>query len=199
MTLARVLMIFVVCGVLVLIDLYAWQGLRTAIEGLGPATQKGITWGYWVFTTLTVLTLIYWFFIGPYAVPHNLRVVIINVIAANLITKVFMVLFVLLADVWRAIQWLVMQFNSSPEPDTATAAAEPTKENTITRSSFLAKTGVVVAAMPTVAFGYGIISGAHDYRIRRRTIQLPNLPKSFDGITIAQIAHHTAAQPAQKL
>jgi predicted MPP superfamily phosphohydrolase len=35
---------------------------------------------------------------------------------------------------------------------------------------------------------WGIISGAHDYRIRRKTIFLPNLPKSFDGITIGQVS-----------
>jgi predicted MPP superfamily phosphohydrolase len=35
---------------------------------------------------------------------------------------------------------------------------------------------------------YGIVSGAHDYRIRRKTVFLPNLPKSFDGITIGQIS-----------
>jgi predicted MPP superfamily phosphohydrolase len=35
---------------------------------------------------------------------------------------------------------------------------------------------------------YGIISGAHDYRIKRVTVKLPNLPAAFDGIRIAQLS-----------
>jgi predicted MPP superfamily phosphohydrolase len=35
---------------------------------------------------------------------------------------------------------------------------------------------------------YGIISGAHDYRVRRQVVKLPNLPKAFDGIRIAQLS-----------
>jgi hypothetical protein len=36
--------------------------------------------------------------------------------------------------------------------------------------------------------GYGILSGAHDYRIRRQTVFLPKLPASFDGMRVAQLS-----------
>jgi predicted MPP superfamily phosphohydrolase len=32
------------------------------------------------------------------------------------------------------------------------------------------------------------LSGAHDYRIRKVKLALPNLPKEFEGLTIAQIS-----------
>jgi predicted MPP superfamily phosphohydrolase len=35
---------------------------------------------------------------------------------------------------------------------------------------------------------YGILSGAHDYRVRRLKVALPNLPQAFDGIRIAQLS-----------
>jgi uncharacterized protein len=35
---------------------------------------------------------------------------------------------------------------------------------------------------------YGIISGAHDYRIRRKKIRIPGLPGALDGLRIAQIS-----------
>ena len=50
------------------------------------------------------------------------------------------------------------------------------------------KSAVIAGALPLFSMGYGIISGAHDYRLRKKTIILPNLPKSFDGITIGQIS-----------
>jgi predicted MPP superfamily phosphohydrolase len=35
---------------------------------------------------------------------------------------------------------------------------------------------------------FGILSGAHDYRVRRVKVSLPNLPKSFDGLRIGQVS-----------
>jgi hypothetical protein len=58
----------------------------------------------------------------------------------------------------------------------------------ISRSEFLSKAALVASAVPFTAFTWGVISGAHDYRIRKVAIKLPNLPKSFDGLTIGQIS-----------
>jgi predicted MPP superfamily phosphohydrolase len=35
---------------------------------------------------------------------------------------------------------------------------------------------------------FGIVSGAHDYRIRRQKLRFSNLPSSFDGLKIIQIS-----------
>ncbi len=35
---------------------------------------------------------------------------------------------------------------------------------------------------------YGTISGVYDYRVKHRTLYLPNLPKAFDGIKLGQIS-----------
>ncbi len=43
-------------------------------------------------------------------------------------------------------------------------------------------------ALPAATLGFGIVSGAHDYRIRKRVINFPNLPGAFDGIRIAQLS-----------
>jgi hypothetical protein len=62
-------------------------------------------------------------------------------------------------------------------------------KNGMTRSEFLSKTGLVMAGLPFVTMNYGLISNnVYDYQIKRKTIYLPNLPKSFDGIKIGQIS-----------
>jgi predicted MPP superfamily phosphohydrolase len=58
----------------------------------------------------------------------------------------------------------------------------------IPRSEFLAKTALVAATIPFGAMAYGVISGAHDYRVRRLTVKLPNLPKAFDGLKIGHLS-----------
>ncbi len=50
------------------------------------------------------------------------------------------------------------------------------------------KTALIAGAVPLVAFTYGIVSGAHDYRIRRIRLSLKNLPSGFDGMKIAQLS-----------
>src|ERR1700690_2003380 len=58
----------------------------------------------------------------------------------------------------------------------------------MSRSEFLLKTAAVISVVPLGLMTYGIISGAHDYRVKKVPIKLPNLPKSFDGIRIGQIS-----------
>ena len=36
--------------------------------------------------------------------------------------------------------------------------------------------------------GFGILSGAHDYRIRKQVLKLPSLPSSLDGFRVLQIS-----------
>ena len=75
-----------------------------------------------------------------------------------------------------------MQKRVSQLPITG-ALLEPSKEiktrvqnitgEVIPRSEFLAKVAMASAAIPFGAFTYGIISGAHDYRVKRLTVNLP--------------------------
>ena len=55
--------------------------------------------------------------------------------------------------------------------------------------------GVAAFGVVSLAgFGLGIVSGAHNYRVRRKTIALPNLPSAFDGIRIGQLSDiHTGS------
>ena len=46
----------------------------------------------------------------------------------------------------------------------------------------------MVAAIPLASLSYGVFSSAYDYRVKRRTLYLPNLPKAFDGIKLGQLS-----------
>ena len=95
-----------------------------------------------------------------------------------LIPKIFMMLFLLIDDIQRLIRWIYSTFKNDANSN----------ENGITRSEFLMQTGAIVSTVPVVALSFGIISGAHDYRIRRKEIRIKNLPNAFNGIRILQIS-----------
>jgi predicted MPP superfamily phosphohydrolase len=109
----------------------------------------------------------------------SLRAVIL--VSFFLITacKIVVLLFLLADDLRRGLIFLFRKKKKEP----AGKAGEP-----ISRSSFIVKAGIVAAAVPLSSLTWGIVSGAYDYHIRRKTLILPNLPAAFDGITMGQIS-----------
>lgn len=170
--------ILILLAVLFLIDLYAFQAVMTVTKNLGPAWKNGIRLSYWLITA-AVFGGVFWYYYGnPYKYGSQLRNVVLVGILITYFSKVFGLVFVLIDDLQRGFRWVMSLF----------AKGESLPGKVIPRSEFLAKTAVVAATVPFTAMVYGILSGAHDYRIRRKTIILPNLPRAFDGIRIGQLS-----------
>ncbi|WP_026629380.1 metallophosphoesterase [Dyadobacter alkalitolerans] len=169
--------------ILFAIDWYVWQGLRFAIRNLTPLTQRWIGGGYWVFTALTLGAYIIMQLLPPDSLKSTTRTFIVAFIAIPYLSKLLAVLLLFLDDIRRFLQWIASFFFPSAAP-----VPPATGESAIPRSQFLATTAMVAGAGLMGTFAYGIISGAHDYRIRRVRIPLKNLPKAFDGIKIAQLS-----------
>lgn len=167
--------------VLFLIDLYVFQGLKLIIQNVPTIWQRIIVYAYWGVFGVISLGLLYLFLANPDSINNDFRRLIIVVAFVTYFSKLFAVLVLLVEDFTRLLRWL-----ASVMSPTSGGGLGQGKE--IPRSEFLAKAAIVAAGTPFVAMGYGIISGAHDYRIRRKTIVLKNLPKAFDGIKIGQLS-----------
>jgi uncharacterized protein len=175
----KLMSVLILLIVLFLIDLYAYQAILTVTNGLNPGPRNAVRLAYWL-TTAVVFGAIFWYYYGnPYKYGSQLRNIVLVGIFMTYFSKVFGLLFVFIDDLQRGARWVVSLFSKNPEA----LPGQP-----IPRSEFLAKTAVIAAAVPFTAMAYGILSGAHDYRIRRKTIYLSNLPKSFDGIRIGQLS-----------
>ncbi|MBL7845301.1 MAG: metallophosphoesterase [Cyclobacteriaceae bacterium] len=177
---AKLMSFFILLGVLVLIDLYVYQAIATVSKDWPVVYKNIVRYGFWIFTALTFTAILWYAYSDPYKYGSQLRNLVLTAVFMVYFSKLFGVLFVLIDDVQRGFRWVVEYF----QRDSST----PSTGNTIPRSEFLAKAAVITATIPFAAMTYGIVSGAHDYRIRRKTIYLPNLPKSFDGIRIGQLS-----------
>lgn len=80
------------------------------------------------------------------------------------------------------------EYVKETEPLLATIPGGVENPDTISRSEFLSKVAIGVAATPAVALTWGIISGAHDYQVHRVKLVLPNLPREFEGLRLAQLS-----------
>ena len=176
----RLMKIFIFIFIFLTIDYYFFQGVLVASKSWNPLWKSLIRYGFWIPTILTVLALLWWTFDDPYRYSSNFRNWIITGIVATYFSKIVGILFLLTDDLQRGARWLFSLFKND---SSNTSAGE-----VISRSEFLSKTALIAASVPLGAFAYGIISGAHDYRIRKVAIKLPNLPKAFDGIKIAQLS-----------
>lgn len=163
-----------------LVDIYFFQAVLMVSRNWTPVMKGIVRYGFWLPTILSALALAWWVFDDPYRYSANFRNWVITGLVATYFSKIIGIVFLLVDDLQRGVRWLAQLFSKSPESGLP--------GEVITRTEFLSKTALIASAIPFGAFAYGIISGAHDYRVRRLTVKLPNLPKSFDGIKLGQIS-----------
>ena len=161
-------------------DYYFFQGVLSASKNWSDGWRNGVRIGFWIPTALCILAVFWWTFGDPYIFGANTRSFIITGIVATYFSKILGILVLFTDDLQRSMRWVVNYFGKGADRNLAGPV--------IPRSEFLSKIALATTAVPFTAFAYGIISGAHDYRIKRVTVKLKNLPKSFDGLRIGQLS-----------
>lgn len=163
-----------------LIDYYLFQAVLAVSKNWSPLWKSVIRYGFWLPTIVSIGSLVWYNLSDPYNINREVWQWLRTFIVGVYFSKTVGVLFVFVDDLQRGFRWVVSLFyRGSPESLPGEA---------ITRSEFLTKAALVATAVPFGAMTYGIISGAHDYRVRRVTVSLPNLPRSFDGMRIGQVS-----------
>lgn len=180
MAINRLIMVLVFILLFLAVDYYVFQAVIIVSKNWNPGWKATFRWAFWVPTILSAAALLWWALGNPYGISPNLRNWMITGVVTIYFSKVFAVLILFAEDLQRGVRYAWSVFSSEK------TTSLPGKS--IPRSEFLSKAALITASVPFGAFTYGIISGAHDYRIRRLTIALPNLPKSFDGMSIGQIS-----------
>ncbi len=161
------------------IEYYAYQLYKILFVDYSENAQKIAKWIYFGFGLISLIGFYIYHLVHPDFIGRHTRTFILSGVVINTLAKLLMMIFALFDDALRAVRWIIKRL-SNPEQLQA--------EGGISRSEFLAKTGLIVAAAPIVTLSWGIISGAHDYRIRRITLPIPGLPKALSGIRIAQLS-----------
>ncbi|PIB34335.1 metallophosphatase [Reichenbachiella sp. 5M10] len=175
----RIVLLFLFFMAFVSLDYYVFQAVRVLIQGQQTWWRLTVIVLYWSFTLLSILGLLVWGRLDTFelAIYRNF---IATGIVMNVVAKVLAGLVVFYDDLIRFGKYVYRGLVSN---GAVTQAAEG-----ISRSEFLAKSAVIAGAIPVAMMSYGILSGAYDYRVRRRTIRMANLPRAFDGIKIAQLS-----------
>jgi predicted MPP superfamily phosphohydrolase len=172
---------------LALIDVYFYQGLKVIVATLHSSIKVIICILYVVFAIITILSVVVYGWSRRGLRNNFIKYRLIPVWFVKYITKLFSVSFLFANDIARVIRWCVYKlayiFNYTITDSTL-----------LPRSVGLTNVGMLAATVPLITLGYGILSGAHDYRVRRVRIKLPHLPSSFHGLKIGQLSDiHTGS------
>lgn len=172
----------VISAILIILDFYIYRAVKSLYPDWTLKNGRKFTyvwWGYSIFLITGVFVAIF------FNLRLTIRAVVLVAFFITFVSKVIFLPFLLLDDLRRGIIWLKRKW-FKPKAPAASPASE--SEEPITRADFILKAGVVMAAIPFASLTWGVVSGAYDYQVRRRKLVLPNLPKEFEGITIAQIS-----------
>lgn len=178
---ARIMTSIMFALLFLVIDYYVFQAVLTISKDWTPFWKSVARIGFWIPTILSVAAVAWWAVGDPYKMSAQWRTIILTGLVGVYFSKLFAVIVLFAEDLYRGARYVFNQVGGK-------SSSESLPGDAISRSEFMSKTALVAAAIPFGTMTYGIISGAHDYRVRRKTVYLPNLPKAFDGMKIGQVS-----------
>ncbi len=179
---SRIIPLIVISIILLVVDWYIYTAYLSTKPAWSESKKKNfklIWWGYSAFLIAGVFCGIF------FNVTLTVRAIILVAFFITFVSKLFFLPFLLIDDLRRGIIRLTKKSRISNKSKSETDSSSGDK---IPRSEFLIKAGVAIAAIPFASLSWGIVSGAYDYRLKRRVLYLKNLPKAFEGIKLGQIS-----------
>lgn len=174
----RLFFLLALCLIVTLLDIYCYNAIVAVFKNWSAKTKRIFKFTWWGVSIALITGIFVALFLNLFL---SLRAAILVAFFLLSVAKLFMLPFLLIDDLRRGLLKLFAKPKKQP------AVTTPVKEP-ISRSEFLVKAGLVAAAIPLSSLSWGIVSGAYDYQVRRVKLVLPNLPKAFDGIRLAQIS-----------
>lgn len=169
--------LILICIVLLLLDRYIIGGMRAGLKNWKFIHKRWFTNIYWTLSILLVGGVLISIYMK---MGLGFRAAFLLLFFLSVLGKVLFLPFIVIDDIRRLIIWYRKR---SQKP-----VSKKPAEDTIPRSEFLIKAGLLAGSIPLAGLTYGTISGVYDYRVKHQKLYLANLPKAFDGIKLGQIS-----------
>ena len=168
--------------VLVLVDLYAYKGVNTALANHSITIRRIIRFVYWSISIGMLVMLAYALFSlqGLRAKrDHSYVFSLVALFLLFFLPKVVIVVFHGLDDLLHVLRLGWHKLTPTPGPGTG---------ETFGRARFLSQLGLIVAAVPFAAVLYGVTKGRRKFNVAQVPVRNPALPAAFEGLRIVQIS-----------
>ena len=166
---------------MILLDTYVFQAIKMVSHSASPKTRTIIYAIYWSISILAIIGFLIFVLAAPEFLPKKVRTYLFATIVGLFFGKLISVIFFLVDDVRRLIQWVAGKlFFRNTEGEQLT-------EDGISRSAFLSWLGLAAGGTLFGSLVYGF-SNKYNYEVRRVKMAFDNLPASFKGLKIVHIS-----------
>jgi uncharacterized protein len=173
--------VWIVLGVMALLDIYVYQALKVISQNLSQKTKLFVYGGYWTVSVAVLIFLALLPFLNFFSWPAHFRNYIFAIVIGLLFAKLFASVFLLIDDIRRLVQW------ASGKLFFRNTEGENLNSEGISRSIFLSWLGLGVGGglFSTLIYGF---SNKYNYKIRRVNLSFDTMPAAFKGLKIVQIS-----------
>jgi predicted MPP superfamily phosphohydrolase len=187
MPLRILIAIAVALVVIVAIDFYAYQAVRTVTASLSPRWRSIWSWAYWVFSVGVIVLLVVGVIVmGDRRATNHFAQYALGMVVLSVVPKLVIIVALLGEDAIRLFWAVWLRFTQS----LTTSSTPPVQQADllVSRSQFLSALALGAAAIPFAGIGYGLIRGRYQYTVHRQTLSFANLPPAFHGLRIVQLS-----------
>jgi uncharacterized protein len=177
-----------------IIDWYVFRTFRNQFSTSYSGIKTFIYTIYWLVPLFLTCTLFYILFIkSANDFRSNKFFIFLGAFLVLVyLPKLFILVFQFIEDITKLAAWITKKISH-------TDSAIYSGAEKISRSTFIGRIGLIIAAIPFFSILYGIFIGRFNFKINRITLYFDHLPKEFEGFKIAQFSDlHTGSLIGQQ-
>ena len=174
--------LFVFILLVFLTDAILYRQLQRWFEKRNKLIKLSFYAVFWIIPVAFSAAFVYFFSLVKKAVDPDLYVHFSWLFGMFLIVylpKMIYLFFILIDYIRIKIKQFIISFKKE---------RVPRKGEKITRSQFLGKAGIIIAAIPFASMIYGMSKGRYNFYLRKVKLPSARIPKAFDGFKIIQIS-----------
>jgi len=168
-------------ALLLLLDSYIFQAIKTVSHSASPKIRTIIFSIYWTISILAILGFLIFIFTGPEFLNKKVRTYLFATVLGLFFAELVAVVFFLVDDVRRVIQW------ASGKLFFKNTEGEVINEDGISRSVFLSWLGLAAGSTLFGSLIYGY-SNKYNYKVKKVALKFDNLPPAFNGFKIVHFS-----------
>ena len=172
----KLLFFVIAAGLIVLIDMYAFQAFRTVFP-LNTGPGKIVAFIFWAFTAYLLVAIIASASLGMENIPSSLRKLTAAIFFFGLLAKLFAIFWLFGEDIFRTVAY---GFQKVFRPNQAVDFAS--------RRKFMSQLAIFSSFVPLVVLTYGVLRNAYNYKFHKVQLSFKKLPSNFKGFKIIQLS-----------
>jgi predicted MPP superfamily phosphohydrolase len=172
---------WIIALVMLLLDFYVYQALKTVTQTTGEKARLVIHIGYWVVSGATLLLMLSFPYIQALQTSKIFRNYIFAIFLGLFFAKLIGAIFFLTDDLRRGSLFMLSKVLPT------TGAQYMGEGNSIPRSTFLSWLGLGIGGTLFGTLLYGF-SNKYNYQIKRVKLAYQNLPGAFKGMKLVHIS-----------